>query len=139
MTGQVVDRAWALIVERRPELDTSPTDEARAAADIDLKRSCPPSLRLEDPHPPLLLDDQCGREAEPTAVTDGSTPEQVDVEGDAEDRPNGHDGEGDRESGDDGPARAAARGGMTLLRWDRCGKVLVGIVRGYSPKTTTQI
>lgn len=64
---QVVDRAWAVIVERHPELDTSPADEARAAADIDLGRSCPPSVRLQHPHPPLLLH---GRNVEYTPSTE---------------------------------------------------------------------
>lgn len=52
---QIVDRAWAIIVERHPELDTSPADDAKAEADIDLKRSSPPSTWLLNPHPPLPL------------------------------------------------------------------------------------
>lgn len=53
-----------------PELDTSPADEARAAVEIDLKRSCPPGLWL---HPPTV--DSAGRvpthEAEAKSDLDG--------------------------------------------------------------------
>lgn len=125
-----------MIVDRHPELDTSPTDEARAAADVDLKRSCPPSVRLHNPHPSPLMEDR-RRVAEATAAANADTPEQVEVEGVVDGRgsatppaggENGRVVDGDRDGGVDETAPAGTRGGgrgggMTLLRWDRCGEV----------------
>eukprot|EP00903_Cladosiphon_okamuranus_P012443 g11654.t1 len=131
---EIVDRAWALIVDRHPELDTSPTDEARAAADIDLKRSCPPSIQLQNPHPPLLLHGS-RRVAKTIAAKDGNAAEQVEVRGGVEESPNGHGHEGNRESDDEAARDGDGEGsssGRTLLRWDRCGEFLFSAGRDGS-------
>lgn len=49
---QIIDRAWDRIVAKHPELDTSPANRARALAEIDLKRSCPPRIFLAPAIPP---------------------------------------------------------------------------------------
>lgn len=48
---QIIDRAWALIIDKHPELGAYHADDARAQGDIVLKRSCPPSTRVRCPHP----------------------------------------------------------------------------------------
>lgn len=143
--GQIVDRAWALIVERHPELDTSVADEARAAAEIDLKRSCPPSVRLQNPHPPLLslgggrqsvaISSSVAASAEgveqdraeggadgrvsPTPPAEGEDENGNDANADAD-----ADGNGDGDNGiHDIRAGDGVGGGVTVMRWDARGKV----------------
>lgn len=87
-------------------------------------------MQLQNPHPPLLLHGS-RRAAETTAAADGNTTEQVEVQGGVKERPNGHEHEGDRESGDDEAARdgvgAGGGSGMTLLRWDQSGEVWLNL------------
>lgn len=122
---QIVDRAWALIVERHPELDTSVADEARAAAEIDLKRSCPPSVRLRNPHPPLLLEGGCPVAGTSTEIGKGEgasenreSPNQP-AQGDDE---NGNDANADAD-GNVGSGDGGGSGGVTVLQWDPLGEV----------------
>lgn len=118
---QIIDRAWALIVERHPELDTSPADEARAAADIDLKRSCLPSVRLQSPHPPLLLGSACDfRAADAAPVGSGGGTEEAGTEGAESNEEHGNDGGG---VGDGRAITTEGFEGISLLRWDRRGEV----------------
>lgn len=129
---QIFDRAWGLIVDRHPELDTSPADEARAAADIDLKRSCLPSIRLQRPHPPLLL--RRGRGIGVAALS----PEESAGEtgqagaGAAESKEDGNDG---GTVGDDEAVATEGFGGglegISLLQWDHRGEVSCRI-KGFS-------
>lgn len=136
--GKIVDRAWALIVERHPELDTSVADEARAAAEIDLKRSCPPSVRLQNPHPPLLLGGACQSAVVASAVVNA---EELDIDNNSEDAKgtespsqlqqagtenDSHanadaDGNNTIDDGDGGGGGGGA--GVSFLRWDPLGEV----------------
>lgn len=140
---QIVDRTWALIVERYPELATSPADEARAAADIDLGRSCPPSTRLQRPHPPLLLrgineESTPSTAAEITRLGDSQGEDSL-AAGSVENRaevgeepclimaPNEN---FNCDSRNGGGSKAAAtplthegRNGVTAVQWDRRGEV----------------
>lgn len=121
--GQIVDRAWELIVKRHPELDTSPADEARAAADIDLKRSCRPSVRLLDPHPPLLA--HTG-DATPVAAA-ANEGEAIAADGFVDDRGSskllveGKDSNGDVK--DDVGGGENDPGNVSAMQWDSRGQV----------------
>lgn len=123
--GQIVDRAWELIVERHPELDTSPADEAKAAADIDLKRSCHPFVRLLDPHPPLPAHAgdvkpvaAAANEGEAIAA-DGF----LDGRGSSELLVEGKDRNGDAD--DDGGGGENDAGNVSTIQWDSRGQVRI--------------
>ncbi|CAB1115849.1 unnamed protein product [Ectocarpus sp. CCAP 1310/34] len=121
---EIVDRAWELIVERHPEQDTSPADKARAAADIDLKRSCHPFVRLLDPHPPLPAHagdvkpvTAAANEGEAIAADgflDGRASSELPVEG--------KDRNGDAD--DDGGGGENDAGNVSTMQWDSRGQFL---------------
>ncbi|CAM9626535.1 unnamed protein product [Ectocarpus fasciculatus] len=121
---EIVDRAWELIVERHPELDTSPADEARAAADIDLKRSCRPSVRLLDPHPPLLA--QAGDTTPVAAAANEgaaiAVDRSVDGTGSSELLVEGNNSNGDADDDDGGGENDA--GNVSAMQWDSRGQLL---------------
>ncbi|CBJ32465.1 hypothetical protein Esi_0341_0015 [Ectocarpus siliculosus] len=121
---EIVDRAWELVVERHPELDTSPADEARAAADIDLKRSCHPFVRLLDPHSPLPAHAgdvkpvaAAAKEGEAIAA-DGF----LDGRGSSELLFEGKDRNGDAD--DDGGGGENDAGNVSTMQWDNRGQFL---------------
>ncbi|CAM9561233.1 unnamed protein product [Ectocarpus sp. 4 AP-2014] len=123
---EIVDRAWELIVERHPELDTSPADEARAAADVDLKRSCHPFVRLLDPHPPLPAH---ARDVKPVAAA-ANQGEAIAADGlpDGSGRGSsellveGKDRNGDAD--DDGGGGENDAGNVSTMQWDSRGQFL---------------
>ncbi|CAN0455237.1 unnamed protein product, partial [Ectocarpus sp. 12 AP-2014] len=121
---EIVDRAWELIVERHPELDTSPADEARAAADIDLKRSCHPFVRLLDPHPPLPAH---AGDVKPVAAA-ANEGEAIAADGFLEGRGSselpveGKDRNGDAD--DDGGEGENDAGNVSTMQWDSRGQFL---------------
>ncbi|CAN0181465.1 unnamed protein product [Scytosiphon promiscuus] len=139
---EIVDRAWAVIVERHPELATSPADEARVAADIDLGRSCPPSTRLQNPHPPLPLngiDDESGSSTRLVITGESNQEEERPADGrvgnraEDEESPtltvaNGNNNRDTRDGSDDHAAATPLvhEGGssVTAVQWDRRGELM---------------
>lgn len=135
LSAQIIDRAWAQIVTEHPELDTSPADEARAAAEIDLKRSCPPAVWLRTPRPVRLPEYKNKHDKARITYSEGDESLRVDnEEGISSRRGKGEAGgisEPEERIGNNGSngqesTRVPDSGRVTALQWDDRGEVRPG-------------
>lgn len=109
-----------------PELDTNSAGEARAATDIDIKRSCAPALWLDplEGIPHVLEDKPCHQKYQ-IKTGDKGVGDVCEVFSDREDSGNNDEPESSR-----GKRRGKARDGnmgdsgiVTAAQWDNDGKV----------------